>query len=88
MLIINCGDSGGESEDITPPEFLQNPRIVLNPNLTTPLAALLTVETDEPTRVIARVERVGGGGETKDLSLHPISHYSLSHFQPRPLRLP
>ncbi|TDJ69085.1 MAG: hypothetical protein E2O39_12290 [Planctomycetota bacterium] len=38
-------------QDTDPPGFVTNPVILRNPNLEVPLSAMITLETDEPTRV-------------------------------------
>lgn len=61
-LTFGCDDSnnnaGGDSGDplqadidTTPPDFLVSPALTMGPNPDTPLAGLLEIQTDEPTRV-------------------------------------
>ena len=48
------GDSGDPLQadiDTTSPNFIANPVITMGPNSDTPLAGLLELQTDEPTRV-------------------------------------
>ena len=68
LLMLGCGSNSDENSkgdsDFIPPIITEAPEIILDPNSSTPLAALLKLETDEPTRVIARVERAGEGAIT------------------------
>jgi arylsulfate sulfotransferase len=49
------GSSGSPTIDVTPPEILQGPDIAPNPNPQVPLAAIVTLVTDEPAWVTLHV---------------------------------
>jgi hypothetical protein len=60
-LLAGCGAGGGEAvvapaADREPPRFLSGPTLEPNPNHAVPLAAVVRLETDEPTRVRIAVE--------------------------------
>jgi len=57
VLLISCDD---EDTDNVSPSITKSPDIVLDPNGNTPLAALLTLETNEQTRVSVQVDVIGG----------------------------
>ena len=45
--------------DFSPPQFVDSPTVSLNPNATTPLAALVEVVTDEPSTIILDIRTRG-----------------------------
>ena len=57
--IVACDDESQDSQQIvddsTPPRFISDPTIELDPNGNTPLAAELKLETDEPVFVTVNI---------------------------------
>ncbi len=71
-----AGTAGCGVLDSSPPQFVDSPTVSLNPNLTTPLAALVEVVTDEPSTIILDI-RTGGAERVVEFA-EMDSNHSLS----------